>query len=199
MPAPGTPRGGREAHLPCGSRTGSGPTRRAGCGETGNRHWQDFDSVKDSRFSLPSPDSSIAIRILAGCTTGAMAVTCAQPTDVVKVRFQAMIRLGTGGERKYRGTMDAYRTIAREEGVRGLWKGKHGTLGQSFPILRQSRNRSMEEHSCGASCREMSEGTSLGTETVESPVFSPCKCQNPSCAWTTIPMNLCRRKWPCGV
>lgn len=64
-----------------------------------------------------------------------MAVTCAQPTDVVKVRFQAMIRLGAGGERKYRGTMDAYRTIAREEGVRGLWKGKHGTLGQSFPIL----------------------------------------------------------------
>lgn len=63
-------------------------------------------------------------------------MTCAQPTDVVKVRFQAMIRLGTGGERKYRGTMDAYRTIAREEGVRGLWKGKHGTLGQSFPIQR---------------------------------------------------------------
>lgn len=59
-------------------------------------------------------------------------MTCAQPTDVVKVRFQAMIRLGTGGERKYRGTMDAYRTIAREEGVRGLWKGKLGTLGQSF-------------------------------------------------------------------
>lgn len=63
-------------------------------------------------------------------------MTCAQPTDVVKVRFQAMIRLGTGGERKYRGTMDAYRTIAREEGVRGLWKGKLGTLGQSFSSLR---------------------------------------------------------------
>ncbi|CAO2613654.1 Mitochondrial uncoupling protein 3 [Lemmus lemmus] len=79
-----------------------------------------YDSVKE--FYTPK-DSSIAIRILAGCTTGAMAVTCAQPTDVVKVRFQAMIRLGTGGERKYRGTMDAYRTIAREEGIRGLWKG----------------------------------------------------------------------------
>lgn len=70
-----------------------------------------------------------------------MAVTCAQPTDVVKVRFQAMIRLGTGGERKYRGTMDAYRTIAREEGVRGLWKGNLGTLGQSFSSLRaETRN-----------------------------------------------------------
>ncbi|XP_036054819.1 mitochondrial uncoupling protein 3 isoform X3 [Onychomys torridus] len=82
-----------------------------------------YDSVKQFYTPKGADHSSIAIRILAGCTTGAMAVTCAQPTDVVKVRFQAMIRLGTGGERKYRGTMDAYRTIAREEGVRGLWKG----------------------------------------------------------------------------
>ncbi|XP_055479401.1 mitochondrial uncoupling protein 3 isoform X2 [Psammomys obesus] len=81
-----------------------------------------YDSVKEFYTPKGADHSSVAIRILAGCTTGAMAVTCAQPTDVVKVRFQAMIRLGAGGERKYRGTMDAYRTIAREEGVRGLWK-----------------------------------------------------------------------------
>ena len=61
---------------------------------------------------------------MAGCTTGAMAVAFAQPTDVVKVRFQAQGRLTDGGKR-YNGTMDAYRTIAREEGVRGLWKGEH--------------------------------------------------------------------------
>jgi len=59
---------------------------------------------------------------MAGCTTGAMAVTFAQPTDVVKVRFQAQVRL-TEGERRYTGTLDAYKTIARDEGVRGLWKG----------------------------------------------------------------------------
>ncbi|KAK9402642.1 mitochondrial uncoupling protein 3-like [Crotalus adamanteus] len=51
-----------------------------------------------------------------------MAVTCAQPTDVVKVRFQAHIQL-VGAPKRYNGTVDAYRTIAREEGVRGLWKG----------------------------------------------------------------------------
>lgn len=87
-----------------------------------------------------SPDSSIATRILAGCTTGAMAVTCAQPTDVVKVRFQANKHFGPGGNKKYSGTMDAYRTIAREEGLRGLWKGKSGLqsrgLQQSFPFPR---------------------------------------------------------------
>lgn len=51
-----------------------------------------------------------------------MAVAVAQPTDVVKVRFQAQVSSG-GAAKRYQGTMDAYRTIAREEGVRGLWKG----------------------------------------------------------------------------
>lgn len=70
-----------------------------------------------------SPDVGIGSRLLAGCTTGAMAVAMAQPTDVVKVRFQAQVSAGAANKR-YHGTMDAYRTIAKEEGFRGLWKGK---------------------------------------------------------------------------
>ncbi|XP_068411004.1 putative mitochondrial transporter UCP3 isoform X3 [Eschrichtius robustus] len=81
-----------------------------------------YDSVKQFYTPKGSDHSSITTRILAGCTTGAMAVTCAQPTDVVKIRFQASVQAGPGSNRKYSGTMDAYRTIAREEGVRGLWK-----------------------------------------------------------------------------
>ncbi|XP_033001834.1 mitochondrial uncoupling protein 3-like [Lacerta agilis] len=81
-----------------------------------------YDSVKQFYTPKGSDSASIPTRLLAGCTTGAMAVTCAQPTDVVKVRFQAHIRL-VGGPKKYNGTVDAYKTIAREEGVRGLWKG----------------------------------------------------------------------------
>lgn len=73
-------------------------------------------------------DVGIGSRLLAGCTTGAMAVTVAQPTDVVKVRFQAQVSCG-GAAKRYHGTMDAYRTIAREEGIRGLWKGKGGQMG----------------------------------------------------------------------
>lgn len=71
---------------------------------------------------LLSPGTGLAARLLAGCTTGAVAVTCAQPTDVVKVRFQANGATADGA-RRYSGTVDAYRTIAREEGVRGLWRG----------------------------------------------------------------------------
>ncbi|KAM7084410.1 putative mitochondrial transporter UCP3 [Molossus nigricans] len=77
-----------------------------------------YDSVKQFYTPKGSDHASITTRILAGCTTGAMAVTCAQPTDVVKVRFQANMHIGN-----YSGTMDAYRTIARKEGIRGLWKG----------------------------------------------------------------------------
>ena len=63
----------------------------------------------------------VGLRILAGITTGAMGVTVAQPTDVVKVRLQAQAK---GGAARYAGTIDAYRTIANTEGIRGLWKGE---------------------------------------------------------------------------
>ncbi|XP_077422733.1 dicarboxylate carrier UCP2-like [Vanacampus margaritifer] len=82
-----------------------------------------YDTMKQF-YSGGSENAGIASRLLAGCTTGAMAVAVAQPTDVVKVRFQAQVRLLQGGSAtRYSGTMDAYRTIARDEGVRGLWKG----------------------------------------------------------------------------
>lgn len=52
---------------------------------------------------------------------GGLAVLIAQPTDVVKVRLQA----GNLGKTKtrYHSTFDAYRSIALNEGPRGLWKG----------------------------------------------------------------------------
>lgn len=79
-----------------------------------------YDSVKQF-YTKGSEHAGIGSRLLAGCTTGAMAVAVAQPTDVVKVRFQAQARAEAG--KRYQGTLDAYKTIAREEGIRGLWKG----------------------------------------------------------------------------
>ncbi|KAM9456420.1 dicarboxylate carrier UCP2 [Clarias gariepinus] len=80
-----------------------------------------YDSVKQF-YTKGSDHVGIGSRLLAGCTTGAMAVALAQPTDVVKVRFQAQVSAGAANKR-YQGTMHAYRTIAKEEGFRGLWKG----------------------------------------------------------------------------
>ncbi|KAM8767994.1 dicarboxylate carrier UCP2-like [Acanthopagrus schlegelii] len=82
-----------------------------------------YDTMKQF-YSRGSESAGLGTRLLAGCTTGAMAVTFAQPTDVVKVRFQAQVRLPESSSvKRYSGTMDAYRTIARDEGIKGLWKG----------------------------------------------------------------------------
>ncbi|XP_034539869.1 mitochondrial uncoupling protein 2-like [Notolabrus celidotus] len=80
-----------------------------------------YDSMKQF-YTRGTESAGIVTRLMAGCTTGAMAVAFAQPTDVVKVRFQAQVRLADGG-RRYNSTMEAYKTIARDEGVRGLWRG----------------------------------------------------------------------------
>ncbi|TWW76994.1 Mitochondrial uncoupling protein 2 [Takifugu flavidus] len=82
-----------------------------------------YDTMKQF-YTRGSENVGIWTRLLAGCTTGAMAVAFAQPTDVVKVRFQAQVRLPESGVvKRYNGTLDAYKTIARVEGIKGLWKG----------------------------------------------------------------------------
>ncbi|XP_072333242.1 dicarboxylate carrier UCP2 [Scyliorhinus torazame] len=80
-----------------------------------------YDSVKQF-YTKGSEHVGVGSRLLAGCTTGAMAVAFAQPTDVVKVRFQAQANMSSQN-RRYNGTIEAYKTIAKEEGIRGLWKG----------------------------------------------------------------------------
>jgi solute carrier family 25 uncoupling protein 8/9 len=60
----------------------------------------------------------LCVRIGAGITTGTLAILAAQPTDVVKMRMQ------TGGRAQYKGVIDAYTTIQRQEGLRnGLYRG----------------------------------------------------------------------------
>lgn len=49
----------------------------------------------------------------------------------MKVRFQAQQRaLGTDSAPRYKSTVQAYRTIAKQEGARGLWKGEQQTAGK---------------------------------------------------------------------
>ena len=62
-------------------------------------------------------------RIGAGITTGTLAILSAQPTDVVKVRMQAETKLA-GEPSRYKGVVDAYLTIGKSEGIKGLYKGK---------------------------------------------------------------------------
>ena len=64
----------------------------------------------------------LVVRMGAGITTGCLAILSAQPTDVVKIRMQAEV-LRPGEKSRYKGVLHAYSTVAREEGLRGLYKG----------------------------------------------------------------------------
>ena len=86
-----------------------------------------FIPVKDANGGV----LDVSARIMAGMTTGGMAVLFAQPTDVVKVRMQCQSKpsfssVGGGANKTvvYKGTWQAYRTIFMKEGVPGLWRGK---------------------------------------------------------------------------
>ncbi|GBG72627.1 hypothetical protein CBR_g12201 [Chara braunii] len=68
-------------------------------------------------------DVPLVKKVAAALTTGAIGITVASPTDLVKVRLQAEGKLPPGVPRKYSGAIDAYRTIIRQEGVAGLWTG----------------------------------------------------------------------------
>ncbi|XP_054277649.1 dicarboxylate carrier SLC25A8-like [Macrosteles quadrilineatus] len=94
-----------------------------------------YETVRDFYTGLAYGNSkdtglNLVVRIAAGSTTGCLAVLIAQPTDVVKVRFQAQLR-AAGTAARYTSTMEAYRTIAVTEGARGLWKGTFANCGRN--------------------------------------------------------------------
>ncbi len=66
---------------------------------------------------------SLYQRILAAMITGAFGISVACPTDVVKIRLQAEGRKPEGVPKRYNGSIDAYRKIVAEEGVKGLYSG----------------------------------------------------------------------------
>lgn len=74
-------------------------------------------------------ETSFATKVVSGLVTGGFAISIANPTDLVKVRLQAQGRqaLATAGAEavkpKYPSAIAAYRIIAKEEGLAGLWTG----------------------------------------------------------------------------
>ncbi|CAL8088124.1 unnamed protein product [Orchesella dallaii] len=103
---------------------------RLGMYEPVKVRYQRLLKVKDSRGGF----LDVTARILAGLTTGGMAVMVAQPTDVVKVRFQAQSKSALAGKAaaaRYTGTWQAYKSIFSTEGVSGLWRGFLPNIGRN--------------------------------------------------------------------
>ena len=59
-------------------------------------------------------DVPLSKKIAAGFTTGTIAISVANPTDLVKVRLQAEGKLAPGMPHRYAGAMDAYAKIATQ-------------------------------------------------------------------------------------
>lgn len=76
--------------------------------------------------------ASLVTKIAAGLTTGALAMCVAQPTDVVKIRFQAEGSIAQGG--RYKNMADAFVKIAKADGVAGLWRGLGPNVARNATI-----------------------------------------------------------------
>lgn len=74
----------------------------------------------------------LLVKIAAGITTGALAMSIANPTDLVKIRFQT--QASAGGKPKYTSALSAYPKIVREEGVRALWTGLNANIFRNSVI-----------------------------------------------------------------
>jgi len=89
-----------------------------------------YGPVKE--FYEPMALPPLLNKIAAGITSGGLAITVANPTDLVKVRFQSQGRdLAPGAKPKYTSAMGAYAQIVREEGVKALWTGYGANVGRN--------------------------------------------------------------------
>lgn len=82
-----------------------------------------YPTVRDFICGSDSKSPNLLQRISAGLITGAIGICIASPTDVVKIRLQAEGKKPAGVPRKYNGSIDAYKKIVAEEGVKGLYSG----------------------------------------------------------------------------
>ena len=77
-----------------------------------------YDTVRKLYGDSGTGKPKVLKKILASCTTASTAVLLFQPTEVVKIRFQA-----AGARQRYSSSLDAYYKIGKIEGINGLWRG----------------------------------------------------------------------------
>ena len=78
-------------------------------------------------------DSSLFVKFIAGGSAGALASMIANPCDLMKVRLQ-VDGMKPGEIPRYSGMIDALRSIIRDEGFFGLWKGSGPTIGRATTL-----------------------------------------------------------------
>ncbi|KAG9058907.1 hypothetical protein FS842_000105 [Serendipita sp. 407] len=74
--------------------------------------------MNDSSSTNSKPDLDPTVNLVAGTVAGLSGLIIGFPFDTVKTRFQDIRTAG-----RYAGTSDAFKTIIKEEGVSGMFKG----------------------------------------------------------------------------
>ena len=73
-------------------------------------------------------------KIAAGLVAGGVGAAVGNPADVAMVRMQADGRLPLAERRNYAGVGDAIGRMARDEGVRSLWRGSSLTVNRAMIV-----------------------------------------------------------------
>jgi solute carrier family 25 oxoglutarate transporter 11 len=96
-----------------------------------------YDTIK-RRWERDSSNGGAAMplhrKIAAGLVAGGVGSTVGNPADVAMVRMQADGRLPAAERRNYRSVAHAIARIARDEGVRSLWRGSSLTVNRAMIV-----------------------------------------------------------------
>jgi len=97
-----------------------------------------YAPIKNAMGITPGQPVPLWKKIVAGGTAGAVASAVANPTDLMKVRLQTdgMMKDAEGKllPKRYKGMVDAFFSIIKEEGVLGLWTGVGPTMGRATAL-----------------------------------------------------------------
>jgi len=78
-----------------------------------------YEPIRDSIHSDKLIEIPLYKKIIAGVLSGAIAISIANPTDLVKIRLQS----DKGETKRYNGSIDAYKKIVKSTGFGSLWTG----------------------------------------------------------------------------
>jgi solute carrier family 25 oxoglutarate transporter 11 len=91
--------------------------------------WASSQLKKDGEKALP-----FYKKAFAGLFAGAVGAFVGTPADLALVRMQADSTLPLDQRRNYKGVVDAIRSIVRNEGLFGLWKGSMPTITRAMAL-----------------------------------------------------------------
>eukprot|EP01026_Neomeris_dumetosa_P051509 TRINITY_DN4535_c0_g1_i1.p1 TRINITY_DN4535_c0_g1~~TRINITY_DN4535_c0_g1_i1.p1 ORF type:complete len:319 (-),score=46.82 TRINITY_DN4535_c0_g1_i1:286-1113(-) len=76
----------------------------------------------------------LSVKALLGLTAGGIGALVGTPADLTLIRMQADTTLPMDKRRNYKGVVDAFLRISREEGVAGLFRGSGPTIARACAL-----------------------------------------------------------------